>query len=175
MSAGWDDEDFDVPVLPREEEDEQEEEERYVAPRAVGLPAALDPAEDRPVLLLDLAALAAQLGNMDADSYATVREHVMATLHSDFTRRSEELLASGMCWHAMRSVCEEEREAREASRPGSCFTMLEYPAEVEGLPIERLWDVVARSTDWECVNEVRAPVGGVHWRSCLNHPYTAYR
>ena len=80
---------------------------------------------------------------------------MLSTLEADFGRRSGELLTSGLCWHTMRSCAAEEREMREAARPGSLLTVLEYPEQLEDVPVRLLWDAVIRPTEWECVDEVR--------------------
>lgn len=149
--AEWDDPDFHVPELPCEDE-----EETYFAPRQALSPPPIE--DDRPVLLVDLAELAAQLGDLGVESFAKVREHVVATLHSDFNGRVSELLASGMCWHTMRSCCEDERRAREAARTGSFLTVIDYPAEIDGNPLNVMWAVVVRPTAWECVDAMKTHV-----------------
>ena len=148
--GSWEDGDFEVPVIA------DDPEEAFSHPKPVTEEEeGLDDGLDRPVLLLDIAALAAQLGDVGSDSYPTVRAHVLSTLEADFSRRSSELLASGLCWHSMRSCATQEREEREASRPGSFLTVFEYPDELEGAPVEALWDAVIQPTEWECLDEVR--------------------
>ncbi|KAL1528729.1 hypothetical protein AB1Y20_010062 [Prymnesium parvum] len=160
MEESWDDPLFQVPVISGEAE------EPFVPPRP---PASEDAhAIDRPVLLLDLAALSAQLGGGGAASYAAVRSHVLSTLQADFERRSNELLASGLCWHTMRSCAAEEREEREAARAGSFLTVIEYPDELHGVAVEALWEEVVRPTAWECLDEIKMHLAtcnrGLQWK-----------
>ena len=147
-SSSWEDGDFEVPVIA------DDPEEAFAPPRAEEEEVP-DFSFDRPVLLLDVAGLAAQLGDLGPESYSKVRAHVLSTLESDFARRSGELLASGLCWHSMQSCATQDREEREASRPGSFLTVFEYPDEVEGASVEALWDAIIRPTEWECLDEVR--------------------
>ena len=151
----WEDDDFEVPVLQRAED---EDEFVYVAPREQVVETLGSRDDDLPAMVLNLSAMAHQLGD-DAPDLAMVRECVLATLKSDFTRRVDDLFASGLCFHTLRSGAAALRLALEETKPGSMFTVLEYPAEVDGVQLTRLWHVVTRPTEWEVVDEFKYHIG----------------
>ncbi|KAL3905884.1 MAG: hypothetical protein SGPRY_010752, partial [Prymnesium sp.] len=141
----WDDPQFEVPAL-------EEVEEAYIPPRQPDVDQPDSP-HDRPVLLLDLAGFASQLGEHSPECYQTLRGRVLSALQSDFERRSSELLSSGLCFHTMRSCATEEREQREAARAGAFMTVIEYPEQVNGLSVDEMWEAVVQPTEWECLDE----------------------
>lgn len=151
-------EDADVSRLKLDEEEEEEEE--YVAPKAPAWQGeAADDGEDdhllMPALLLDLSALADQAGE---DDVSRVREKTLAALAGDFFGRAGELLGAGVCWHVPVRTCDSERAMHEELRPGTILTVIEYPAQVDGAPIESLWQIVSRETPWEVVDEMKRHV-----------------
>ena len=164
MDAGsWEDDDFEVPALAAP----PEEEEPFVPPRAPadgGAAGEDGPAEppDRPVLLLDLSAMARQLGQDDS-SVAEVRAQVVDALNASFLVKSAELLVSGLCWHSVNWRCAEDRAQREEElEPGSVLTVIPYPDYIDGMPVEELWAGVCRPTAWEVVDLIKSFVADCH-------------
>ena len=147
MAASWDDADFSLAPLSLEPE-----EEAFVAPKAPEIDEEQQIDDDRPALLLDLAMLAAQEQQVDAH---LLREQVLTTLRANWTTKSGELMAAGMCWHVPAREADERRVAYEASHPGATVTVIHYPTEVDGTPTSTLVDNVLRHTPWEVLDTLK--------------------
>lgn len=148
----WEDADAGIGALTLDEE-----EDAFVPPverewRALD-PAA--PSAEPPALLVDLSALSREGGEPDV---ARVRGKVLESLNADFSGRAGELLVGGVCWHVPRDRGAEERAAHEGERPGAVLTVIEYPAEIEGISVEQLWGTITRETPWEIVDEIKRHV-----------------
>ena len=148
----WDDDDFQVPTLPPEEPEEEYRPPRGAPSASTAPPPTDDDLEDRPVLLLELTALAKQL---DEEDVLLVRQMLVTALHGSFAAKSAELLRSGHCWHSVRWKVEADQEAREEQMPEGVFTVVEYPREINGVSVSALWDTVMRRTPYEALDAAK--------------------
>ncbi len=156
MGDAWDDDAFAVRPL-------SDDEEAYVPSskpewgEEADAPDAGDDVDELPTLLVDLTALARDLGQEGRD-VAAVRAKVLETLASDFSDRASSLLHAGVCWHVPRGRSAEERRAHEEAQPGVVLTTIDYPSVLEGVRTEVLWEAVARPTAWEVVDAFKLEV-----------------
>ena len=148
----WDDVDFQVPTVPPEEAEEEYRPPRGAPSTSSAPPPTDDDLEDRPVLLLELTALAKQL---DEEDVLLVRQMLVTALHGSFAAKSAELLRSGHCWHSVRWKVEADQEAREEQMPEGVFTVVEYPREINGVSVSALWDTVMRRTPYEALDAAK--------------------
>ena len=148
----WDDDDFQVPTVPPEEAEEEYRPPRGAPSTSTAPQPTDDDLEDRPVLLLELTALAKQL---DEEDVLLVRQMLVTALHGSFAAKSAELLRSGHCWHSVRWKVEADQEAREEQMPEGVFTVVEYPREINGVSVSALWDTVMRRTPYEALDAAK--------------------
>ena len=154
----WDDDAFTLPVLTPDDAP-ADEEEPYVAPRThtewVEEDDGAGAGGELPVLLLSLSEMARQLGQGEA-GISTLREQVLEALEADFSKRSAELLASGICWHSVRWRAAADRAEREAELgEGSTITVINYPPSIDGVSTDQLWMRVRQATAWEVVDQLK--------------------
>jgi FtsZ-binding cell division protein ZapB len=148
-SSSWDEEGFVLDPL--------EEEEEYVAPKVVDAPAPshTDGGDDELALLVDLSALVAAQPSLD---FTSARERVIDRLREDWSTNSGELMAAGLCWNIPLSRSDDVRREREAQAPGTVFTVVHYPNEINGVNTLTLMDVVGRRTPWEVLDALKVHV-----------------
>ena len=141
--------------------DDSEEEEQFQAPLSHGPSAehALGETEEYPVLLVDLTALAAEVGQADL---GLVRQVVVHALDGGFISWSEDLFASGNCRHSEKWRSGEDRRRMEEDRGGAVVTVINYPAEIEGMPLEVAWRSVRSPSAWEVVDELKQVIARAH-------------
>jgi len=155
----WDDDAFTLPVLTPDDR-LADEEEPYVAPRShasewVEEDDGAGAGGDLPVLLVSLSEMARQLGQ-GVGCISTIREHVIEALEADFSKKSAELLGSGMCWHSVRWRAAADRAEREAELgEGSTITVINYPPTIDGVSTDQLWMRVRQATAWEVVDQLK--------------------
>ena len=140
----------------------EEEEEAFRPP--VSAAAGGDAGLDAPVLLVDLAAVAASAGGAVTDMQQA-RTKVLEALggEGEFLARSENLFASGHCRHAERRSCGAEREAMEAERGGGAVvSVIFYPPICGGVPLRELWRAVREPSQWEVVDELKLRAARCH-------------
>jgi len=139
------------------EAEDSEEEEAFTPRHAVAGTSEYVSAQNQPVLLLDLTALAAEVGQTDLN---IVREVVVATLATGFTARSDDLFASGHCRHSERDRADEDRRRMEVERGGAVVTLINYPVDIDGVPLGVAWGSVRSASAWEVVDELKEAVAG---------------
>lgn len=154
--AAWDSDGFEPPVLAKDDE------ELFVHPTTSAAEPPLTDYDDEldtlPVLVVNLAPLAEADDRLKGE-YALVRQCVLTTLEQDWSEKSAELMANGMCWHAPRCSSAAFRESYEAAHPGSVLSVIEYPEHLDEVRPAALWQAVMRSTPWEVVDALKEHIG----------------
>ena len=112
--SSWDEEGFEPQAL----SDDEEPFVHATTPASTEAPRQNDDDDGFPVLMLDLAPLAAADEAL-RNEFAAVRALTLSALESDWTAKSAELMANHLCWHAPRREGTAAREAYEAAHPGS--------------------------------------------------------
>ena len=151
----WDDDNFEVPALAAADDEEEQFVAMARAKEEEDINHADGDAPGIPVLVVDLAPMAAAEAEL-AGEYSAVRSLVVNALHHDWTGKSSDLMLNHLAWHLPKLQSAALREAYEAAHPGSMLSVIEYPLEVDGVRTATLWRVVTRPTPWEVLDAIKA-------------------
>ncbi|RLN52724.1 hypothetical protein BBJ28_00016462 [Nothophytophthora sp. Chile5] len=168
VEASWEERDWDAEAPNEESNDEDEDADETGAQTQTGLLEAGDDWEeetpdlpdDFPRLIVNLTRLQRQhfppANGAAADVDMTEVFHtVKTTLHQHFSQMAEVLFEQKSCFHCTYGSSRGMMDSLHVAYPEDIFAMLDYPTEIDGIPLHEFLHTLSRPSRWKSLEYLK--------------------